>query len=350
VPQTYLRLTFAIHAKINRKPGKIEPPVSHRKQRTGIQINRKLSGVSRTRYQALPDLVNIPNSFRGELVVVKARTIRNAPPAIRIAAWLAFATISVNIAGCGKHESAPSATNPASAQSPAPAAAPAIPVDMSTTGSITGTVILTGAPPPPKLIYMMAEPMCDKMHPTPVESPEVVVGMDGALANAVVYIKSGLGNYIYDYKMASKVRLSQKGCMYEPHVLALMVGQTLEVTNDDQTLHNVHAMSKINPTWNKGQASGQAPIEQTFSHEELAIPIQCNIHPWMRSYAFVFANPYFSVTPKSGKFELKNLPPGTYTIEAWQEKFGTVDQTVTLGPKDSKAISFSFNAASSSGE
>jgi plastocyanin len=270
---------------------------------------------------------------------VKARAIRNAPPVIRIAIVLALATIPVTIAGCGKSETAPSATNPA----PAPAAAPAIPVDLSTTGTITGTVTLHGAPPPPKFIYMMAEPMCDKMHPTPVESPEVIVGKDGALANVVVYIKSGLGNFSFALP-TDRVKLAQKGCMYDPHVLALMVGQTLEVSNDDQTLHNVHAMSKINPTWNKGQAGGQAPIEQTFSHEELAIPIQCNIHPWMRSYVFVFRSPYFEVTPKSGKFELKNLPPGTYTIEAWQEKFGAEDQTVTLGPKESKSISFAFNS------
>ena len=297
----------------------------------------------------MPNLGNMFGSLQGDFFVVKARSTNTPPAIIRIAAILAVAMVSAAINGCSKQETIPSAINPASAQAPAPAAAPAVPVDMSTTGTITGTVTLTGAAPPPKLIYMMAEPMCDKMHPTPVESPEVVVGKDGALANVVVYIKSGLGYYIYDYRMPSKVRLSQKGCMYDPHVLALMTGQTLEVTNDDQTLHNVHAMSKINPTWNKGQASGQAPIEQTFSREELAIPIQCNIHPWMRSYAFVFANPYFSVTPKSGKFELKNLPPGTYTIEAWQERFGTVDQTVTLSAKESKSISFTFNSASASG-
>lgn len=196
---------------------------------------------------------------------------------------------------------------------------------------------------------MVSEPMCERQHPEPVRSPEVVVASDGALANAVVYIKSGLGNYRFTTPR-EPVRLAQKGCMYDPHVLALMVGQTLEVTNDDQTLHNVHAMAKINPTWNKGQAGGQAPIEQAFSHEEMAIPIQCNIHPWMRSYVFAFNSPYFSISSKSGKFELKNVPPGTYIIEAWQEKFGTIGQTVTLAPNESKSVSFAFDAAAAAGE
>jgi plastocyanin len=283
-------------------------------------------------------------SAQGEFFAVKTSAIR----AIEI---LAIVITSVATAGCNTKAPASSTTDPnvATASSTVPTVPPAAPVDMQTTGTISGTVTLMGTPPAPKLIYMDSEPLCEQEHPAPVVSPEVVVGKDGALANAVVYIKSGLGNYVYDYK-TPLARLSQKGCMYDPHVLALMAGQTLEVTNDDQTLHNVHAMSKINPAFNKGQGSGQAPIEQTFSHEELAIPIQCNIHPWMRSYVFVFNSPYFEVTPKSGKFELKNLPPGTYTIEAWQEKYGTVDQTITLGPKESKAISFSFNAASAVGE
>jgi plastocyanin len=282
---------------------------------------------------------------------VKGSAICGVSAATRVVLVVVLAAFTVAIDSCnGKGSGSSTASPPAATASPTIPAVPPTALDPSTTGSITGTVTLTGPPLAPKLIYMMSEPMCERQHPGgTVVSPEVVVDKDGALANAVVYIKSGLGNYIYDYKMLSKVRLSQKGCMYEPHVLALMTGQTLEVTNGDQTLHNVHAMSKINPTWNKGQAGGQAPIEQTFSHEELAIPIQCNIHPWMRSYVFVFDSPYFSVSSKSGKFELKNLPPGTYTIEAWQEKYGTVDQTVTLSPKESKSISFTFDSASSSG-
>jgi hypothetical protein len=70
----------------------------------------------------------------------------------------------------------------------------------------------------------------------------------------------------------------------------------------------------------------------------------------MKGYIAVFKHPFFAVTTKDGKFELKGLPPGTYTIEAWQEKLGVVDQQVTIGPKDSKTVSFTFKAAGATGD
>jgi Carboxypeptidase regulatory-like domain len=120
------------------------------------------------------------------------------------------------------------------------------------------------------------------------------------------------------------------------------------VKNDDQTTHNVHALPENNPEWNKSQPPGAGPIEQTFAQPELAIPIRCNVHPWMKAYIFVFKTPYYAVTAKDGKFQIGDLPPGTYTIEAWQEKYGTQDQTVTIAPKESKQVSFAFKAASAS--
>jgi hypothetical protein len=102
---------------------------------------------------------------------------------------------------------------------------------------------------------------------------------------------------------------------------------------------------KNNREWNKSQQVGAPNIEETFAREEVSIPVKCNIHPWMKSYIAVFKNPYFQVTGANGSFELKNLPPGTYTIEAWHEKYGTSDRTVTIGSKESKAVTFTFKAA-----
>jgi hypothetical protein len=142
------------------------------------------------------------------------------------------------------------------------------------------------------------------------------------------------------------VPLEQKGCMYDPHVVALMVGQTFEVKNDDQTTHNIHPMPKDNREWNKSQAPGTSPIDESFARPEIAIPVKCNVHPWMKSYIFVFKNPYYAVTTKDGKFELKGLPPGTYTLEAWQERYGTVDQTVTVPAKGNATVAFAFKPGS----
>jgi hypothetical protein len=126
-----------------------------------------------------------------------------------------------------------------------------------------------------------------------------------------------------------------------------MAGQTISVKNDDQTTHNIHPTPKDNREWNQSQPPGATPIEQSFARAELAIPVKCNVHPWMKSYIFVFKHPYYAVTTKDGKFELKGLPPGTYTITAWQEKYGSADQTVTIGAKESKPVSFTFKANAS---
>jgi hypothetical protein len=124
-----------------------------------------------------------------------------------------------------------------------------------------------------------------------------------------------------------------------------MTNQPFEVKNADPTTHNVHPIPRANRPWNRSIGAGEAPYITTFSHPELAIPVVCNIHPWMRAYLFVFANPYFDVTTKSGIFELRNLPPGTYTIEAWHERLGSQDVSVTIAPKQSQSISFVFKPA-----
>ena len=75
------------------------------------------------------------------------------------------------------------------------------------------------------------------------------------------------------------------------------------------------------------------------------IPVKCNVHPWMRAYIGVVAHPFFAVTGDDGTFTIKGLPPGTYTIEVWHEKFGTQEQQVTVGAKESKTVDFSIRAS-----
>jgi plastocyanin len=250
------------------------------------------------------------------------------------------AVVAIAIAGCGKKE------NTETNEQPAANSAAAKVVDPTTAGSVTGSVTLDGKPVPAKPINMSAEPYCQKAHPTPVVPPEVVVDDKGDLANVVVYVKDGLSDYTFNTPKEPVV-LNQQGCMYDPHIIALMTGQTFEVKNDDQTTHNIHPMPKDNREWNKSQPPGATPIDESFGRAEVAIPVKCNVHPWMKSYIFVFKNPYYAVTSKDGKFELKDLPPGTYTIEAWHEKYGTSDQTVTIGAKESKPLNFTFKTAAS---
>jgi plastocyanin len=195
---------------------------------------------------------------------------------------------------------------------------------------------------------MSSEPACAKSNPAAAASREVLTGANGALANVVVFVKSGLDAYRFDPPKAPAL-LDQNGCVYEPRVVALMANQLLEIRNDDATIHNVHATPKRNEEWNKAQRAGAPPLTVSFPRPELAIPFMCNVHPWMRAFVFVFAHPIFAVTTTAGKFELKNLPPGTYTIEAWHEKYGAQNKSVTLTPHASQTISFRFRVGSTSG-
>jgi len=241
---------------------------------------------------------------------------------LSVVSLVAFALVGC---GHGKSESAP----------------PAATVDPATAGSVIGAVTFQGSPPPAKTIDMSASTACVQANPKPVFAQTVVTGDKGALANVVVYVKEGLGNYRFDTPSETAV-LQQKNCMYEPHVVALMTGQPFEVQNNDPTMHNVHPMPKHNRQWSNSQPVGSAALHETFTHAEFAMPVLCNVHPWMRALVFVFDHPYYAVTARDGNFMLKNLPPGTYTIEAWHETLGAQDQTVSISPRESKTVVFTF--------
>jgi plastocyanin len=205
---------------------------------------------------------------------------------------------------------------------------------------VTGKIKFEGVLPKTSPIAMRSDPACASEHPQPVHAEDVVAGQNGALENVIVFVSQGADDKTYDVPQTPAV-MEQKGCMYEPHVLAMRAGQTLRVVNADKTTHNIHPMPANNREWNKAQIPGQ-PIEEKFAREEVSIPVKCNIHPWMHSYIAVFKHPFFTVTGKDGSFELKNLPPGEYTIEAWQEKLGTMTQHVKIAQGENKKLDFTF--------
>lgn len=219
------------------------------------------------------------------------------------------------------------------------AAGPAAPSpDTDSGGALVGKVSFTGQSPQGRKIDMAADPQCGNSHAT---SEELVAGPGNALANVVVFVSSGLEKRPYEPPQ-DPVVIEQKGCQYHGHVVAMEAGQKLLVKNSDPTTHNIHPLPQNNREWNQSQAQGVPPIEASFAREEIAIPVKCNIHPWMKGYIAVFKHPYFAVTDKEGSFVLKGLPPGTYTITAWQEKLGTLNQNVTVGAKEEKKVEFVF--------
>jgi len=229
-----------------------------------------------------------------------------------------------------------------SAEPVSPAAAPdAKKVDAATAATVKGKVLFEGTAPENPIVKMTSDPACGTAE---VRAESYMVD-NGALQNAFVYIKDGLGNkYIFDTP-TEPVKLDQKGCRYVPHVVGLRVTQPLEVSNSDETLHNVHGMPQTNREFNQGQPIVGMKNTVAFTVPEVMIPFKCDVHAWMSAYVGVVSHPYFAVTGKAGTFELQTIPPGTYTIEAWHEKLGRQTQTVTLGEKDAKDVTFTFKAA-----
>jgi len=249
---------------------------------------------------------------------------------------------ALSLAGCGGGNTPETAkkSEPAAA-APAAGGGSGTP-DEANGATITGKVSFEGTKPTPKTIDMSANPVCTKAHATaPAKTEDVVVNDNGTLANVFVWVKSGLPDQ--NWAMPSgAVTLDQHGCMYVPHVIGVRAGQDIDIKNSDPTNHNIHPQPQTNQEWNESQPPGSADKMQKFGRQEVMIPVKCNIHPWMRSYIGVVSHPFFAVTGPDGTFTIKGLPPGTYTIQAWHEKYGTSDQTVTVGAKDSKTQDFSF--------
>lgn len=231
---------------------------------------------------------------------------------------------------------------PQSAQSvasPTPQSTPAAPVDKSTLGAIAGTISFKGPVPKLPALDFGSDPAC----PTDPQQSDAVMVNNGKLANVFIFVKSGLGQNRFPAP-SEPVVLDQKGCRYVPHVLGIMVGQPLRVLNNDNAQHNVHPMPKHNDEWNESQMPRGAPIVKIFQHPELMMPVRCNQHNWMQMYVNVMENPYFAVSASDGSFQIKDLPPGDYTLAAIHEKFGEQTVKVTVPPKETVSANFVFSA------
>jgi hypothetical protein len=213
-------------------------------------------------------------------------------------------------------------------------------------GSVTGTIKLEGTPPHQKPIDMSKEPSCAAIHKDhPATTESVVAGPDGGLANVVVYLSEGWSGPAVVPPPSDPV-FDQKGCQYKPHVMSVDANQHFKVVNSDQTSHNIHPMPKPgspNHEWNKSQPPGSPPIDAVWPAEEVAIHVKCNIHPWMSGYMVVVKGPY-GVSDDKGSFKIDDLPPGNYTLTAWQETYGTQTQKVTVAAGKPATANFSFKA------
>lgn len=215
-------------------------------------------------------------------------------------------------------------------------------VDEANAGTISGKVSFTGKKPVMKTIDMSAVPACVKEH-GPSKSEEIVVNGNDTLKYVFVWLKSGVPEGTWA-PPAGAVALDQTGCMYEPHVIGVMVNQDVKFSNSDATNHNIHPLPRINAEWNESQPPKGSELVKRFSKQEIMVPVKCNVHPWMRAYIGVVSHPFFAVTGDDGSFKIKGVPPGKYTLEAWQERYGTQDVEVTIAPKEDKAVDFMYHS------
>ena len=291
-----------------------------------------------------PDAGTIHDPFEGGPLPQDAVRLRS-----RFAASLA---LSLAVAACGggrqeapaKPELAPAAASaPASPVSPAPPPG-AVAAAAGATGSsvVSGRALFDGTIPENPKFRMGADATCAKSHPGEMTKDEILVGADRGLANVFVWVKAGItGSYPVP---ETPVVLDQKGCLYEPHVFGLQVGQPLELVNSDDTLHNVHALAETNDAFNLGMPKKGMRVTRRFDRPEVMVKVKCDVHGWMASYAGVVSHPYFAVSARDGAFSIRNLPAGSYTLEAWHEKLGTQTLSVTVGEKETKSVGFTFRA------
>ncbi len=224
---------------------------------------------------------------------------------------MAFVAMGL-IAGCGRGEQASTRTAAAGE------------------GVIRGRVTLAGFAPLPKLIP--GSPM--------VTDESIVIGPQQGLKNVIVYLEDAPKA---TFVLQMPAVLDQIKCVYVPHVVAVQAGQTLRLKSSDALLHNVHLKCAVNPDANYGfPGPGQRDIRLALPKAPFAV--KCDVHPWMSAWIGVFDHPWFAVTADDGSFTIARVPPGTYTLVAWQESLPQQQQQITVSDGGQTDVQFAFPA------
>ena len=254
---------------------------------------------------------------------------------------LGAAALAVGVWGCGG-KSANNASAGGTSSAGAVAAAGGGAAGPTGTASVSGVIHFTGAAPSNPKIDMSQETVCAGKYSSPPTDPQYVV-KDGKLGNVFVYVKSGLPNGATYTAPSTPVEIDQTGCLYHPRVFGVMTNQDIVIKNNDAVLHNIKAMPATNRGFNISQPSAGMTSTRKFASPEVMVPLECNVHGWMHAWVGVLPHPFYATADSTGSFSIKNLPPGTYTIEAWHEKLGAQQQTVTVGAGEAKTQDFTFS-------
>jgi plastocyanin len=203
-------------------------------------------------------------------------------------------------------------------------------------GTIRGQVSFVGTAPPRPALDLSSDPYCAKQR---VQSEDVVV-TGGKLRDVLVRIKPGsAGKHVPPQK---PLVIDQNACMYRPRVSGAVAGQQILLRNSDRTLHNVHAYAGKRTLFNRAQLPGAPDMKAVQPPGTEILELGCDIHRWMRAYVVISDHPFFAVTGDDGRFEIRNVPPGTYTLEAWHPVLGQQTGQVTVPSAGTATAQLSF--------
>lgn len=205
--------------------------------------------------------------------------------------------------------------------------------------SISGIVQFVGTPPAGKKLNLPAA--CAKQTKGDAYSNEVIV-KNGKIENVLIRVIKGIEGKVFSDVPTEEVELDQRGCIYTPRVVGVRIGQKVTFINSDPVFHNVRAVTKENQKFNMAMPHKDQRETKIFKKTELFLQAKCSVHPWMGAYVAIMDHPYFSVTNSKGEFSIKDLPVGQYTIEAWHEVFGSIQQDVTVTEKGMSPLKFIF--------
>ncbi len=215
---------------------------------------------------------------------------------------------------------------------------PPAPVNTGGTGMIKGTITFEGTPPKPEVVDMKKDKTCMELNKAHA-IPEVMVD-GGKLAEVLVRISSGLPDQKWPVR-SDAITLDQQACVYHPKMIAIQVGQELDITNSDPLLHNVHAIVKRSE-FNQAMPTQGMKAERKFKAQDLEGKIACEVHPWMHAALRVLDNPFFAVTGPDGSFTIENVPPGKYQLEIEHGKLGKKTKDVEVKAGDTVEVSAEF--------
>ena len=246
-----------------------------------------------------------------------------------------MASCLLALGGCAPEPSAP--------PPPPPGALPAGQAIGS--AAIQGRVVFDGPPPARRPIRMSSEAACHKPGSSPL-SEDLIVSPSGGLKNAYVHITSGLGDRVFAPPEGPAV-MDQSGCLFEPHLLDVQANQLIEFANSDPVVHNVRAAAEKNRSFNVSMPGNGKKVRRFFSEPEV-VKIRCDIHAWMSAFVAVESHPFHQVTGEDGSFSLRGLPAGSYEIEVWHERLGTLRQAVEVGEGERREVTFTFKPRAAS--